>query len=283
MLSRQGSGNRSLLLLVAFRADPDSHGLEFRVCFVQPDLCVKGRDWARAEAAEPVGVEAERFGGGVGGALGELKDVEGGTQHAGVGEGAKLADEAWGVRCVGWQGGQERFGECGEIALLSGKAEGFQAEGPTGLNDAGEINMDADVLLSGGDEGVITGFMVRVGAEGAFRAGWVVVVGLRESVVDEDEQGGVEDLGEGREEAAVLKANFGGVVVGEILAEFSGGGGERSIGDVAERPGEVFAFQGDAAFFPSAVVEVDEVGGQGVEDFVGEDGPGFRGGIEICG
>jgi hypothetical protein len=54
------------------------------------------RSWGR-QGLEALRVEAEGFGGCFDRAFGELEDVEGGAEHAGVGEGAELADEAGGV------------------------------------------------------------------------------------------------------------------------------------------------------------------------------------------
>ena len=238
-----------------------------------------GGNGETSEQFQSARFELKRFVAGSDGGLDELEHVEGGSEHGGVGEGAELPDG--GGELVGaWvEVGEEGFGEGGEVALLAGEAGGGESEGATGGGESGEVGVGGEVPGTGLVEGMVGGLVLVESLEGAGGPGGGVVVGLGVAVVDEEEKSGFEGGGEGGEEVGVFEADFGEVA----FRWWRGGGGEGVPeswkGEGGGGPEEGLGVAGDAAFLPLVVVPLEEVNGEGVDDFVGEDGT--EGEVEI--
>ena len=98
------------------------------------------------EQFEALWVELKGFEAGCGVAFEELEHVEGGAEHGGVGEGAELTDRAGKLFGFGIEAFEQCFRENGEVAFLTNEAGGGQAEGASGVGEAGGVGVGSEVL-----------------------------------------------------------------------------------------------------------------------------------------
>lgn len=206
--------------------------------------------------------------------------------HRRMGEGLELPQplRRGGVGRFSFEREQPGTGSVDEEVMLVGETPLPQPFADGGELDPGEVDMGGDVLLAGEGEGVVSGTVLPVAAQGAAGALRQVVVGPLVAVVDDPPEAAIEKAGRLRHPHVDGGADFGKAAFGESVSER-----RREVGEfraqLARDPGRPVprGVPSDPTFPPAASLEDEKIDGKGVEKLVAEEDSlrSLRGGERI--